>query len=243
MGGLSHALDRQTRLAASGAASGRSRISSLRSSVAQDAQPWPHHDEASEVRHAANGQHAERRRACLFATLTASGRQSSELPATVGNGLGLVITNGGPDGPKTLTHEILVAQRLHRRRCHSAEGQHRARAASGERVKPPCASPPPCWKNLWPTGATGRFPASARRSKRARACASAVPNCPRPCDMGLPRPSGGRRGPMRNSRATPTATSAISTTSIPMRANSRRTVSSRTPNASAILELVQPANG
>jgi hypothetical protein len=23
-------------------------------------------------------------------------------------------------------------------------------------VKPPFASPPPCWKNLWPTGATGR---------------------------------------------------------------------------------------
>ena len=45
---------------------------------------------------------------------------------------------------------------------------------------PPCASSPPCWKNLWPTGATGRSPAFAPRSKRARAYASAVRNCPRP---------------------------------------------------------------
>ena len=35
---------------------------------------------------------------------------------------------------------------------------------------------------LWPTGATGRSPAFAPRSKRARACASAVRNCPRPCE-------------------------------------------------------------
>src|SRR5271166_4435565 len=47
---------------------------------------------------------------------------------------------------------------------------------------PPCAWPPPCWKNLWPTGATGRSPAFAPRSRRARACASAVRNCPRPCE-------------------------------------------------------------
>jgi hypothetical protein len=41
--GISHALDRKTRFAASGAASSRSRISSLDSSVAQDAQPWPNY--------------------------------------------------------------------------------------------------------------------------------------------------------------------------------------------------------
>jgi hypothetical protein len=35
-------------------------------------------------------------------------------------------------------------------------------------VKPPCASSPPCWNNLWPTGATGRSPAFAPRSKRAK---------------------------------------------------------------------------
>ena len=40
----------------------------------------------------------------------------------------------------------------------------------------------PCWKNLWPTVATGRSPAFAPRSKRARAYASAVRNCPRPCE-------------------------------------------------------------
>jgi hypothetical protein len=109
MGGISHVLDCKKRLAASGAANGRPRISSLRSSVAQDAKPWPHHDDASEVRHAANGQYAEGRRMCLFATLTASGRESSDVngkaisncgwsvPATVGNGLDVVITNGGAD--------------------------------------------------------------------------------------------------------------------------------------------------
>jgi hypothetical protein len=53
---------------------------------------------------------------------------------------------------------------------------------SQERLELPCASSPPCWKNLWPTGATGRSPAFAPRSKRARACASAVRNCPRPCE-------------------------------------------------------------
>src|SRR5271166_1759662 len=53
-------------------------------------------------------------------------------------------------------------------------------------MKPPCAWPPPCWKNLWPTGATGRSPAFAPRSKRARACASAVRNCPRPCEKKVP---------------------------------------------------------
>ena len=44
----------------------------------------------------------------------------------------------------------------------------------------------PCWKNLWPTGATGRSPAFAPRSRRARACASAVRNSPRPCEKKVP---------------------------------------------------------
>jgi hypothetical protein len=48
--GISHGLDRKTRFAASGAASSRSRISSLDSSVAQDAQPSPHRDDASTSR-------------------------------------------------------------------------------------------------------------------------------------------------------------------------------------------------
>src|SRR5258708_31948292 len=53
-------------------------------------------------------------------------------------------------------------------------------------MKPPCAWPPPCSKNLGPTGATGRSPVFAPRSKRARACASAVRNCPRPCEKKVP---------------------------------------------------------
>ena len=46
--------------------------------------------------------------------------------------------------------------------------------------------PRPCWKSLWPTGATGRSLASAPRSRRARACASAVRNCPKPCEKKVP---------------------------------------------------------
>ena len=49
----------------------------------------------------------------------------------------------------------------------------------------------PCSKNLWPTGATGRSPAFAPRLRRARACASAVRNCPRPCEKSS---AGGGRG-------------------------------------------------
>jgi hypothetical protein len=37
----------------------------------------------------------------------------------------------------------------------------------------------PCWKRPWPTAPTGRSPGCALRSKRARACASAVRSSPR----------------------------------------------------------------
>src|SRR5260370_23482468 len=54
------------------------------------------------------------------------------------------------------------------------------------RVKRPCVWSRPCWRNRWPTGATGRSPACAPRSKRVRVFASAVRSCPRRCEKKLP---------------------------------------------------------
>ena len=44
----------------------------------------------------------------------------------------------------------------------------------------------PLLGNLSPTGATGRSPDCAPRSKHVRACASAAPNYPRPCAKKVP---------------------------------------------------------
>src|SRR5271165_1863516 len=56
-------------------------------------------------------------------------------------------------------------------RCVSRPTPHRESSAGPPPVKSEAAlrGPPPCWKNLWPTGASGRSPACQDRSARGRA--------------------------------------------------------------------------
>ena len=80
----------------------------------------------------------------------------------------------------------LWQQRLHQQAVSQRAHQHRARPAFRGRVKPPCASSPPCWKKPVADRRNWTILAFAPRSKREGVRISRSQRCPRPLAKKVP---------------------------------------------------------